>query len=126
MTLQFISEITIEITRFYLPKELNDYLLKIENQQIGTFQLFSLIICLVFTIYFFYVMHSMFKIKKNSRQHAIIMTTIGIFTSLLFEPTIKTGIDQVLNDVGVTLWGVVLGIMYFSDLKVHFETQKTV
>ena len=53
MTLQFISEITIEITRFYLPKELNDYLLKIENQQIGTFQLFSLIICLVFTIYFF-------------------------------------------------------------------------
>ena len=68
----------------------------------------------------------MFKIKKNSRQHAIIMTTIGIFTSLLFEPTIKTRIDQVLNDVGVTLWGVVLGIMYFSDLKVHFETQKTV
>jgi hypothetical protein len=48
------------------------------------------------------------------------MTCIGTLTYLFFEPEIKTGIVSILNDIGNILWGIVLGSMYYSDLKVHF------
>jgi hypothetical protein len=40
---------------------------------------------------------------------------------LLLDPEINTGLVSIFNELASILWGVILGSMYFSDIKNHFE-----
>jgi hypothetical protein len=119
---QIMAEVLYEGTFYTLPKELQDFVHKSEQLQENSSLIWVIIITSIMILfYLIFVLNAMFKLKKHARTHAVILTCIGTLIYLFYDPEIKTGLVSIFNDVGNILWGIVLGSMFYSDLKVHFD-----
>lgn len=117
-----MAVVLYEATFHTLPKELQDFILKSEQLQENSSIIWVIILSSIMILfYLIFVLIAMFKLKKHARTHAIILTCIGTLIYLIYDPEINTGLVSIFNDVGNILWGIVLGSMFYSDLKVHFD-----
>ncbi|MBU2062518.1 MAG: hypothetical protein KKH44_11805 [Bacteroidetes bacterium] len=119
---QVIAEVIYEGTFYTLPKELQDY--EINSEQLPEYSskiLITILLSIILISYMFFAFIAMFKFKRNARTHAIMLTCIGTFSYLFFDIEIKTGLVSIFIDIGNILWGIVLGSMFYSDLKFHFD-----
>jgi len=119
---QMMAVVLYQGTFHTLPKELQDFILKSEQLQENSSMIWVIIISSIMILfYWIFVLIAMFKLKKHARTHAIILTCIGTLIYLIYDPEINTGLVSIFYDVGNILWGIVLGSMFYSDLKVHFD-----
>lgn len=120
---QIMAVVLYEKTFYNLPQELQYFILKSEQFQENSVRFWVIpILSLILICYLIFVLIAMFKLKNYARKHAVIFTCIGTFTYLFFDLEINTGLVSIFKDAGNVIWGIVLGSMFYSDLKVHFDS----
>ena len=78
--------------------------------------LFGLFIAYVFAII------GLFNFKSWSRPLAFTVTLVGFACHLLLAPTLESGFDNLVSEVGATVWGAILGVAYFSEISPRFKS----
>jgi uncharacterized transporter YbjL len=63
----------------------------------------------------------LFLLKRWSRS-LMLVVTVGAFACYPFlGAMVQSGWAYMLIEVSMTMWGAVLAMAYFSELKIHFE-----
>lgn len=73
--------------------------------------------------YLIYVYILLFKLKKSARFHAVLFSCLGLVSVFSGGFHFGTTIEALFYDLGTIAWGMILAVLFFSDLKVNFESK---
>ncbi len=106
-----------------LPLELQEYLNEYyENGFNLKDGIASVLLILIFLLNFISSV-GLWKLKIWSKNLYVI-STFGISISMIFlGPTVETGIVTGIGELSIIIAGIIIGILYFSELKLDFKKE---
>ena len=107
----------------FLPTVLQEYL-KVESQvPATTYQFLAGMVVIVVGLWSLQNLFALYKFRKYSRRHALLLTLLWPIIAIFMAttPVIYLQIEDVLYEIVATLWGVTLGVAYFSNIAAYFE-----
>ena len=108
----------------YLPQQLQAYLKTESETPIGAREQLFLILGIPFGLAIILAWIGLLLFRKNAHK-LYLVTCIGSIVLFLFAgPTVQTALGTALDAAVSLLGGLVLGLLYFTDLRNRYETTK--
>ena len=67
----------------------------------------------------------LWKDWQIARRLYVISTGVTLFVISLYPPGVHLSVSIVINDISCIIPGVIIGMLFFSDLRHHYERKKT-
>jgi len=108
-----------------LPTELLDYIARTDKLDITFSQWLSLGICVPLIALLIVSWIGLFRLWRPSRFLYTLCCVLGLSLYPLLEPVVfYTPYGAMISDLSMTNTGLILGIIFLTPLKSHFEKQK--
>jgi hypothetical protein len=118
--LSVVADISLEK---HLPPILQDYLTAELENEFTTFELIFLGLALITLLYIIINYIQLFMLARSARIHATIVTFLSYPLAIGLGPNVTHETSSLLYDTSTVFWGFLLGVMYFSDIKVYFDNK---
>lgn len=109
--------------RRLLPEELQAYYRSVAHQPLALSDVFWLYVYLSFAILCVVSWVALWRWARCSRLLYLLTCVIGIALSLFSGPSTGSALSSTLSNILTLISGIMLGILFFSDVRFHYETQ---
>lgn len=105
-----------------LPAEIRQYVARAENTPLSTVQMAGYVWGVILSIGMIVSLVGLWKLWGPARQLYTGCWLLGVPVYLLIEPVFYySPVGAMLSEFSVLAAGMILGVIYFSDLSAHFE-----
>lgn len=125
--LMFIITLVVDsMTLHQLPKAIQEYNQQLDSAPLTTVQSFFAVVAILMLISIVISWVGLWRLWRPARSIYTITLIIGILSSPFFDQTIMSPVAGSLDEIASICTGLILGLLFFSDARHHFDKKKEV
>jgi len=128
IALVVIAILSTQVSSTLLPDDLQKYVYPDYSEPVVgfAFDIVLGIFLVVIGIWGIQNLFALYNFKKYARKHAVIILAFYYVTGLFFplQPSVVLGYENYLFDLSAFLSGIIIALLYFSNISTYFESDK--